>query len=90
MQFGDVVRCGSHSPDYLIMITDVDEAHHHNGITLIDPDWDRYGMPGTIPPGQILEVVGHIPYDEAIEMLVCSLGEPMRERIVEHYETCRE
>lgn len=86
VRFGDVVRCGSHSPDHHIMITDVDESHHHNGIALIDPDSNRYGMPGTIPPGQILEVVDHIPHEEAIEILVHSLGEPMRSRILDHYQ----
>lgn len=90
VRFGDVVRCGSHSPDRLIMITDADESQYHSGIAIVDKEERRYGMPGTIPAGQILEVVGHIPYDEAIEMLVLSLGEPMRTRIEEHYAGYRE
>lgn len=90
VRFGDIVRCNTDGPDHLIMITDVDESHHHNGIALINPDENRYGLPGTIPAGHILEVVDRIPHDEAVGMIVHSLGEPMRNRIVDHYEPYRD
>lgn len=66
VKFGAIVRCRNYHPKGFVMITDL---HPTSGVALIDRVNGVCGMPGTIIPGNIMEIVDTVPFNEATEMI---------------------